>query len=110
MSKGFQNASKAFGVPLFACPENGSYNGTKCDWHTGRRYASSSWISYELYGEGGVEIYNCNRKSCDKPGLLLVYNPATTVFGAAFVADGNTDIDPFKNEGVTKDWMPPVCS
>lgn len=107
MHDAFTNESMADGVPVWACEDTTSPN---CTWHAGKKYASATWISWDLYGPLGVELYKCNPDSCDDPNLLLIYDPSTTVVGAAYLADANTDIDTAGMEGVSKTFTPPACS
>jgi hypothetical protein len=113
MHRVFSKESLQPGVPVWACPPNM----TDCTWHAdngiARKYASSSWISYNLYGELGVELYGCNPRECKNRNLLMVYNPSTTVAGAIFLADANTNEDKEGGggqEGSSKSWIPPTCS
>ena len=82
------------GVPVWACPPDEE----TCTWHVkgARKYASASWISNDLFKDSGVRLYGCDSADCftSHPGLLLVYNSSTTVIGAAFPFDAETDLDP----------------
>jgi len=109
MHHAFENDSLAPGVPVWACP-SGDDN---CTWHDGKWYASATWISWDLYGELGVELYHCNPSSCKNANLMLVYNPLTTVVGSAYIADADTDIDTIDGkamEGCSTTFSPPACS
>lgn len=99
------------GVPVWACPPDEE----TCTWHVkgARKYASASWISNDLFKDSGVRLYGCDSADCftSHPGLLLVYNSSTTVIGAAFPFDAETDLDPKKGaEGTSKHFEPPACS
>ena len=64
-------------------------------------------------------MYGCDGKGNDcfasSGALLLVYDTAKTVFGAATPYDGDTDTDktkgaPYVGSGTSSNWEPPACS